>query len=235
MTDRGDFGAAWQAAGTDWIQLPSGVEMRGELPVVADLLMRGALPTALRAIALRFASDEGVDESQLDSDAQAAWEALQRQLIHEAFTAARWTCACPECVERRAGLGIEPLQERPRRIPLEDLEADPPRMPRIDLAALRDMVIRARSPKQVDAMSRVAHGQMGAAEAAVIVERERRNTIEAWGSFRGDRGGVPAGADGEDVGQPSVAVRDHLGSGGRVRPRRGRRAATRSGKARPNH
>lgn len=219
---------AWGAASSDLTMLPSGVEVRLDLPSVASLISSGAMPTALRALALQFMG-EGVSPGELSNDDREKWEKLERVLVSESVVAIRVP-----------GGDLQPFKITP-----EDLEADPPIIPRHDKLALRDMVLRIRTPKQVDALSRVAfmdRDLQAAVErdapehelveirnaiaekanwAARVVESERMNSIEGWLPFRPDGRGGDAGVDGKDMGPAPVAVADHLGPGGRPRARRG--------------
>jgi hypothetical protein len=202
VTDRDPVLAAWQAAGTELTMLPSGMEVRLEQVPVAEMVRSGFLPGQLRALALRFASPQGVEPSEMELAEQARWAELERLMISRWVVAVRWTCECHDCLERRT----EPLVEQPYQLTVEALAADPPVMPRVDLVALADLVTYARTPKQVDALSRVAHDQMEADAAAAIVDREQVNTLAGWGSFRGQRRGVDADAQREGMGQPAVSA-----------------------------
>jgi hypothetical protein len=202
MAERDPVLAAWQAAGTELTMLPSGMEVRLEPVPVAEMVRSGVLPGQLRALAMRFAAPEGVTPSELDVAERAKWDELERLMISRWVVAVRWTCECPDCLERRA----EPIEEQPYRLTPDVLAADPPVMPRVDLVALHDLVVYARTPKQVDAISRVAHGQMDEASAAAIVEREQVNTLTGWASFRDQRRGLDADADGQGVGPAPVGV-----------------------------
>lgn len=232
MADRDDLLKAWGAASGDLTMLPSGVEVRLDIPSVASLIATGAMPTALRGLALQFMGEDGVDPSSLDDDEQQKWQALERLLIAAAVVAIK-----PP--------GFD--QPQPFRIKVEDLELDPTPFPRHDLIALRDIVLRIRTAKQVDALSRVGYMQQelddarerrASAEeideiekrivakaewAASVVQAERVNTIEGWTGFRRGRGSLADLARSANVGQPTVKPSDHLGPGGRPRTRRSTR------------
>lgn len=186
--------------------LPSGMEVRLEEVPVVEMVRSGFLPGQLRALAMRFASTEGADLSALDAKERDEWAALERLMIARWVVAVRWTCPCVDCVARRGEAGIEQIEEQAYRIDPERLAADPPPLPRVDLVALSDLVTFARTPRQVDALSRVAHGQLASDEAARIVEAEVPNTLTGWASFRDLRRGLDAHAHGTDVGQPAVGV-----------------------------
>jgi hypothetical protein len=196
VTERDPVLAAWQAAGTELTMLPSGMEVRLEQVPVAEMIASGFLPGQLRALAIRFSTPEGVSPSELDAVERARWAELTNLMISRWVVAVRWTCECPDCLERRA----EPIPEQAYRLTPETLAADPPVMPRVDLAALNDVVVFARTPKQVDATSRVAHGQMDGDTAAAVIDREQVKTLAGWGSFRDLRRGLDAHANGEGVG-----------------------------------
>jgi hypothetical protein len=226
VSERDPFLAAWQSAGTELTMLPSGVEFRLEQVPVAEMVRTGFLPGQLRQLAMRFATPEGVDPTELELAERERWAELERLMISRWVVAARWICECANCVERRAG---PPLPEEPYRLDPEALAADPPRMPRVDLVALRDLVTYARTPKQVDALSRVAHGQMEADEAAAIVDREQVNTLSGWASFRGGGRGLAADAQREGVGPAPVGAAGPNRATRRAAARRGprRQAAAR--------
>lgn len=220
--------AAWQAAGTDLTMLPSGMEVRLEEIPMAEMIRSGFLPGQLLQLATRFASSEGVEPSKLEAEERANWDDLERQMICRWLVAVRWTCECGGCTKRRAVAGIDPIPETPKLLTPDQLAADPPPMPRVDLVALRDIVIYARTAVMVDAMSRVAHEQLGADEAARILEQERLNTLEGWSTFRGERPGVPDGAHREGLGE----VAERLS---RAAPPRDHQVPDRRGARRPTH
>lgn len=190
---------AWQQAGTDLIMLPSGIEVRLEPVPLAELVRTGFLPGQLRLVAMQVTPETA---ATMDPDEQARHETLERYMISRWLTAVRWTCPCPECSSRRP----EPLEEQPYRLDPEVLASDPPPIPRIDLLALRDMVSYLRSPRQVDVLSRVAHGQMDVSEATSIVDAEQVNTLAGWASFRGQRSGTTPGPGSADLRRSAVTV-----------------------------
>jgi hypothetical protein len=217
--------AAWQAAGTDLTMLPSGMEVRLEQVPVAEMIRTGFLPGSLRQLALRFASSEGVEPDKLETEERARWAELENLMISRWVTAVRWICECPTCTRRRAKGSLEPFEERPYKLTPEQLAAEPPVMARIDLVALHDIVLFARTPLQVDALARVAHDQMTGDEAAAIVDAEQSNTLTGWASFRGQSGGLDAHAQRADLGTAAVDVPRP--------PRAVRRAAARRRPRRP--
>jgi hypothetical protein len=206
MEERDPVLAALQAAGTDLTMLPSGVEYRLEQVPVAEMIRTGFLPGQLRQLALRFASKEGVEPDKLELEEQARWAELENLMISRWVTAVRWTCQCPTCTRRRAGASLEPFEERPYKLTPEMLAADPPVMSRLDLVALHDIVLFARTSNQVDALARVAHGQMTGDEAGAIIDAEQANTLTGWASFRGQSGGLDAHAQRADLGAAAVGV-----------------------------
>lgn len=240
MAERVDALAAWRAAGAEATMLPSGTEAQLELPSVAGMLSRGVLPPALRQIALRFASDEGVVKAQLDEAEAARMDELERVMIADAVHAIR-----PPGFDEWAPIRLSP----------DDLAAGRRRIAEIDYEALQQLVLRIRSPRQVDAMSRLAQVQaeLVAArhagvegnelaaleqryvdqteEAARIVEAERVNTLAGWSSFRVLGRGAADGRPGAHLGRAPVGPADHLGAGGRPRPRRRAPAAADRGPA----
>jgi hypothetical protein len=182
--------------------LPSGMEVRIEQVPVAEMIATGFLPGQLRALAIRFATPEGVTPSELDAAERTRWDELMNLMISRSVVGVRWICECKDCLERRA----DPIVEQPYHLSPEALAADPPKMPRVDLVALRDIATFTRTPKQVDAISRVAHGQMDDVTAAAIVDGEQVNTLSGWASFRHLRRGLDAGADGQGLGPAAELV-----------------------------
>lgn len=233
-TDREAVLGAWSAASSDLIMLPSGVEVRLDLPSVASLLVSGAMPSALRALAMQFVGD-GVEPDALDPEEKKQWTDLEHLLVSESVVAIK-----PP--------GFD--EPQPFRLTIEDLARDPMPVPRHDYLALRDIVLHIRTIKQVDALSRVAameveleearergatDDEVAAMEARIaekaqwaarVVESERVNSIEGWMPFRPEGGFAAAGADSEDMGHAPVQPADHLGRGGRPRARRSPRSKT---------
>lgn len=238
MADRDTLLAATRMAAAEPVMLISGITYWLELPSVAGLLSRGVLAPELRNLALRFASEEGIVKADLSDEDQARWDEVERVLIADSVRAIEWTCPCETCGERRQGVPghevTDPLPRQTLRYTPDDLAPGRRQVNEVDYEQLQQMVLRIRSPRQVDAMSRLGHGQMSAEDAAGIVESERINTLAGWVSFRG-RGRGPDGGDrGQDVGGAAVEPRDHLGPGGRVRGRRRSRQPAAAGpEARP--
>lgn len=236
MPDRDDLLNAWQATGTDLVMLPSYAEVRLDLPSVPALLASGQMPGYLRALAMKFMGEEGVDTDEFSDEDKEKWTKFENLLISNAVVALKppgWD------------------KEAPFRITLEDLEADPPRVPRYDRIALRDMCLRLRTPKMVDCLSRVAKMETDLREeiegglddpeiieqrkdmidekakwAATVIAAEKSETVEGWSSFRRLGRGDLVSAQRTDVGDKAVQTRDHLRPGGRPPVRRRARAET---------
>ncbi len=234
-----DIGAAWMAAGTITVMLPSEMQVKVEETSVPQLMVRGVFPSYLRSMADQFMGD-GVDPSKLDAGETAKWKEmvalLARHMVREV--------ALP---------GSDDFA--PYMLTPEQVNDDDPRMPRVDLEALQHMVLHLRSPREVDATSRLAamHRQMTtaiergasneeivllrtelevkAAEYNRIAQKEAAESLFGWATFRGI-GQRPDGGDQRpDVEDPPVQPADHLESGGRPRPRRRSRRAPAGGSA----
>jgi hypothetical protein len=211
VADREEALAAWQAAGTDIILLPSGVEARLDIPTLGRMLARGILPGHLRALALKVNSPEGVKLASLSEDETRDWDELEQLMI-------------ADCVIAIRPPGFKKLT--PFRLSPEDVAADPPKLPRVDLEALRNIVLRIRTPKQIDALSRLAFGQMTREDATLIVDKEQVNTIVAWATFRDERRRAGMRAQRKSVGKPAVDPAGDNRAARRLRRRRGAGAAT---------
>lgn len=232
--------AAWERSASELVMLPGGMEVRVELPLVMEMVRSGALPSGLRALALKFASDVGVEPDELGGEDAAHWDELVGLLVARSVKAVRPVKAeGPPDEQCSCGGWHTDEPPVPYRLDPEILTAEPPRLPRVDVVALQDMVLRVRTPKQVDAISRVAHGQMDPGTAADIVRAERGATLEGWSSFRALRAGTAAGAQRQDLGDAAIgaarpnraarraADRRRSGTTPRATATRGRRAASR--------
>jgi hypothetical protein len=229
MTDRSAAMAAWTAAGTQLVMLPSSVEVRVDLPSIPALIASGQMPGYLRSMAMKVVGSEEIDPAALTDEDRERWDEFERLLISQTVVA------------------FKPpgMDEQPGRITMDDLKADPCPIPRDDLLAIRNMALRIQTPAMVDAMSRLVAmhtdlrlaieaglddpDEIGQREAAIkakgdevddIVRREAVNTLEGWASFRRLGGRAAAGVTGEDVGSEAIQPRDHLGPMGRPRVRR---------------
>ena len=226
-----DVLAALNAAGTELVMMPSGVEYHIEQTPVLEMVRSGLLTGALRSVALKVAG-EGLETSALSDEERNAWEQLQREMICRWVRGFAWTCECDPCGRRRATAGLKPMELRPWTLTPEVLAADPPQLSRVDLAALSDMVLFLRTPRQIDALSRVAHGQMSADEAAAIDREEVPRTVAGWATFRGFRAGARVGGRGEVLGDDAVGVdRPNRAARRSAAGRRPRRAAPRGHEA----
>lgn len=229
MTDRSAAMAAWQAAGTELVMLPSSVEVRVELPSIPALIGSGQMPGYLRSLAMKFMGTEDMNADNLNDEERKKWEDFERLLITQTVVA------------------FKPpgMPETPGRITMEDLKADPCPIPRDDLLAIRNIALRIQTPKMVDATSRLVtmHTDLrleieaGLDDPAVIEEREAAikakatevdevinreavNTLEGWATFRRLGGRLAARIASQNVGPAPVEPRDHLGPMGSPRVRR---------------
>jgi hypothetical protein len=206
VDDRDPVLAAFRASTTDLTMLPSGVEVRLEEVPVIEMVRSSFLPGQLMQLAMQFASSQGVDPEKLDDPERAKWEDLERQMICRWVVSVSWTCECADCGASRAVAKVEPFRDRPWPYTPDQLAADPPPIGRVNLVALRDIVVFARTATMVDATSRVAHGLMDPDAAARVIEEEAANTLAGWSRFRHQRSGLDDGAHGEDVGRAPVGV-----------------------------
>lgn len=232
MDEQVDVLAALSAAGTEMVMMPSGVEYHIEQTPVLEMVRSGVLTGLLQSVALKIVG-EGIDADALSTKEQETWYDLQRLMICRWVRGFAWTCECVGCVARRAKAGLAPMPLRPWKLTPEILKADPPQLSRVDLAALSDMVLYLRTPKQIDALSRVAHGQMAVEEAAAIEREEVPRTVAGWATFRGVRAGVGVGVRGEDLGNDPVGPRRPHRAARRSAGERGPRRAPR-GRPRPD-
>ena len=191
----------WAAAGGDRCMLPSGISVQVELPNLLQLILRGGLPQHLRAIATEFAG-EGIEVSAMSEQEQANLREFRRIMAAGCVRAVR----LPDSEDWQ-----------PYRLEPADLE----RLPDSDVEQLEYLALHLRTPRQVDALSRLVNGQLEDEEAKRIVEEEAAESIEGWVPFRELARGPNAIRDGAPVRAAPVGPADHLGPGGRVRPRRG--------------
>jgi hypothetical protein len=221
-----DVASAWMNAGTSTVMLPSGVQVRWEPTSVADLMVRGVLPGYLRSVAAQLYADES---KPLTDDEQAKWKEMVALLIR---TSVR-EVALPGSDE------FEPYQ-----LSAAQVNDDDPRMPRVDLEALQHLALHLRTPREVDATSRVAtlyrrldeaaergasddeldllrqEIELKAGEYRRIIEKEAAHAVLGWADFRGLLRRAGNGDQRQDVGRAAVQPADHLGRGARPRPRR---------------
>jgi hypothetical protein len=190
---------AWQAAGTELTMLPSGVEVRLDLPSLAQLELNGLTSRPLTSLVMNGGTAR-------HAKWRPAWGEEVRELIAEAV------------------VGIRPpgfAEVEPYRLTVEDLAADPPKLPRSDLEALGYLVLRLRTPRGEDAVSRNAHGLLSDVEMIGIVAAERPRGLSAWAPFRPGRRGASVRPERENLGDPAKQPAGHRRAGGRVRAGRG--------------
>lgn len=174
------------------VLLPSGARVRGHLPTLGMLLRRNLLPKELLGVALKAANP--------------AWLQLSRAVSDDGDEAARYlailTAAFPR--ERWTGPGEDDWE--PWRITPDDLTNDA--VDEMDIDALENLVIRAVTPAEQDAISRQI---MGLPQPET--DEEVTTGITGWAEFRGEPGGAAGGEDGGGVVDPPVAA----ARGGRAR------------------
>lgn len=217
----------WLAAGTEPVLLPSGTAVLWEPTTVQQLMVRDALPGYLRSMALQFAGD-GFVYDELNTDEQGKW----RELVGQFVIAGVRAIALPGAAEFT----------RHKLTPADIDEADP-LMPRPDLETLQQLAMHLRTVDQVNATGRLIQLErelratiqdLDSAEAeAYRVEHDREvdeiqrsmarevaGGLAGWSMFRGRTRGPDTGPDGGAVRDAAVVAADHLGPGGRPRPRR---------------
>jgi hypothetical protein len=220
-----DIGSAWMNAGTLAVMLPSGVQVRWEPTSIADLMVRGVLPGYLRSVAAQL-----YDSSEpLTDEEQVKWKEMVALLIRTS-------------VREVALPGSDDFE--PFHLSAAQVNDDDPRMPRVDLEALQHLALHLRTPREVDATSRVAFlyrrldeaVERGASDDELdllrqeidakvseyrrIIEKEAAHALLGWGDFRGVLRGSGDSSQRQDVGRAPVEPADHLGPGARSRPRR---------------
>ena len=152
--------AAWAAAGTDTVTLPTGTEVQLMLPGPGALARRGMTPGVLRGIVSRLSGD--VARAGMTDQDWATWEAEIRELIADAVVAIR-----PP--------GRDDFTEH--RITPEA------KIPPVDEDSLVAMVLRFESPAQVTVRSRAVLAGQPARGAAAAWARTAHATLPAWEAF----------------------------------------------------
>lgn len=205
----------WLNAGLRYVELPTGTRALIRLPQADMIVRKGAMPSELRAMALKFATT-GVALDALTPDDVDRFMAMKNVLIAYALRYL-YVGDAPD--------GIEPPHDDPSGDPawtpvtlsaadIEEAEVDGD-----DLGALGAIVLRQQTPNQITAFSRRDRGLMKPAEAARVADGEGGETVAAYAEFRGDRRGARAGDDGGNVGDEAErAARDRRpGHGARTR------------------
>lgn len=164
--------AAWRAAGTDEVMLPTGTEVRIFRPSLERLAREELLVGTLRLAALR----EGTSKTPPTEEAKAAWDKSHR-LVAEHL------------------LGFRPPGGEWLPTPPEIVEGDLSPLPPVDREALVALMLHARSPRLIDTRSRLALGLVDEKEAGTILSRES-DGIASWAGFRAERAGAAVRDDG---------------------------------------
>jgi len=184
--------AAWQAAGTDEVMLPTGTEVRIYRPSLEILAREELLTGTLRLAALRERSGSNAPS---DDETRAAQDKAHR-LVGEHLRE------------------FHPPSGAWLPVPPEIAGGDLSMLPPVDREALVALTLHARSPRYVDTRSRLALGLISEKEAGATLSRESGG-VASWAGFRAERAGVADGRDGKGV--RSGAQRP----AGRARSRRG--------------
>lgn len=161
---RDDVLAAWQAAGTDELMLPTGTEVRVMLPGPGAMARHGLTPGALRGIVGRLTGE--INQGGMSDDDWAAWEASVNILICDTVIEVR-----PPGRELFEAWTIRPADLAERRLPP------------VDHDALVTLVMRLDSADRIDARSRAALSGTPAMAAARARARHVVATLPDWMSF----------------------------------------------------
>ena len=181
--------AAWQAAGTEELMLPTGTEIRMLLPGPGALARLGLSPTTLLTIAAHRTGE--IEHGGMSDEDWARWEAKIAVLICDSVLAIK-----PPGFDDFAEWTFSP----------DDLKQH--RVPPVDHDALVSLVTTFETPAQVDARSRVVHRGMSVSHAARIFAREEARTIPGWGEFIESEQGLMVALTARTFGQlPSTMLR----------------------------
>jgi hypothetical protein len=193
----------WAKGGLEEVILPSGLKIKGKLPLIQDMVLTKAADQQLIAAVIAISDKDVVDYDDAERETWVAWQRVQAAaFIREAYNpkTKRWEPAV--VTPAMLANGVPPL----------------------DVDALEDIVLRRQTSAMVTARSRFTAGEISGDELARILVEEASGTIAAWSSFRPIAGGVDPGPDSGDV-------RDTPESP--PAPRAVRRARARSGASRP--
>ncbi|MBA2439582.1 MAG: hypothetical protein H0V50_02780 [Thermoleophilaceae bacterium] len=190
----------WAKGGLVEVILPSGLRIKGKLPLTQEMVVRQLVDTQLISAVVAL-EERGVET--YDDDERVTWLAWQRAkaaaYIREAYNPAteKWESA----VVTPAMLG--------NGVPPDDVDA------------LENIILRRETPAQVTARSRFVSGDITVDELKRILAEEASGTIAAWSSFR------PLGQR-SDPGEDGPDLRNQAKRPARA-PRAVRRARARSG------
>jgi hypothetical protein len=201
--------AAWKAAGEVEVELPSGTAVRGVLPTVGQLMLRGVFPDDLLPLVVAMRSEKGTLEAVGDPERRK--DMLRYWKVHI------------------AGF-IRELREpdgtwKPTSVTVADIDL----LPAADIAALWDLVARQNSPTEITARSQLARNEITWEEFEAIGKREAAATVIGWGEFRGNRGGPTNGNGSTAVADATERDAGDNGSGNRASRRSRARGARGTG------
>ena len=120
----------WKTAGLVEVQLPSGFKVRGVLPTVEMLLLRGSVPGTLTEIALRFATT-GVNLTDSDTETASKFMLFAREMA-AGFVRDVWN--------------DETSEWEPVTITAADFDGT---FDQLDIDALEDLALRQKSAAQI--------------------------------------------------------------------------------------
>jgi hypothetical protein len=186
---------AWTEGGLIEVTLPSGLRVRGRLPMVQELILDGRVPSFLVSAAMAL---QGKPAEDFDDSERATFIEWQR-LNAAAFIREVWD---PETQ------AWEPEVATPEKL----LKAPPE-----DVDALEDLAMRIRTAEQVTAHARFVAGEISGDELQRVMREGAARTVRAWSTFRSPAGGHDRGPDGTDVADPPQP--DPRGDRQRRRPR----------------
>jgi hypothetical protein len=183
---------AWAKGGLVEVILPSGLKIKGKLPLLQDMAVNGLADGTLISSVVALGDREASTYDEEERNTWVKWQRVQAAAyIREAFN--------PDTGE------WEPAMVTP-----EMLAGSPPE----DIDALEDIVLRRRTPGQVTAMSRFMADEISEPELKTILREEATGSVTAWSTFRQKPGSPAAGEGSQDVGdqakptpRPSRAVR----------------------------
>lgn len=194
----------WLAGGLRTVLLSSGTIFAVKMPDVEELLTKGLIPPALRAIALKFGA-ASIQPETMEQEELADLLRLMRTMVANELRYVwngdiepieTWARFDPKLV-----LDADAEDGTPGWIPvtvtLGDLEEGS--IDGDDYAALQGIATRQFSPIELTAMHLKDRQLLSDSEADRQIEDARKDTVSAWGSFRGGRRSGESGASGGSV------------------------------------
>lgn len=164
-------------AGLEVVELPSGFTVRGVLPTVEHLWLRGVVPMDLQAVAMRFQAGGTLDD--LPKEEQQHWYRFLRLLVAHFVREVR----------------VDEGAWEPASLSVEDTETMAPE----DVDELEYIVLRTKTCRQVSATTMYLRGHISEAELQAIVEAEMPKTVGGWATFRHFIGVDRASRNSQDV------------------------------------